>query len=141
MFCLILQLYIPTIFNFGVIIPILKKATLDPNVLDSYCPITLSSTCAKISEEFLIPDDNVSRDQYGFRAGRDTSMACNLIHDIMAHFKQQDSLLFVSSLDAAKCFDRVWHDGLFYKFTGKISKCFWLFLHTWYKNLNACMYE
>ncbi|KAK2141093.1 hypothetical protein LSH36_1164g00034 [Paralvinella palmiformis] len=47
---------VPTCFNTGVIIPILKKATLDPNIPEHYRPITLSSTYSKLFESIIIPD-------------------------------------------------------------------------------------
>ena len=43
------------------------------------------------------------------------------------------------SLDAQKCFDTIWHDGLFYKLKGVLphDDVYWLFLYRWYSCINA----
>ena len=40
--------YVPTTFTHGVIIPVLKKSTLNSNVAANYRPITISSTFSKL---------------------------------------------------------------------------------------------
>ena len=47
--------------------------------------------------------------------------------------------MFACSLDAEKCFDRVWHDGLFYKLLSRIDFRHWLLLYEGYSNLKACV--
>ena len=39
--------YVPNLFTTGVIIPVIKKSTLDPNVVKKYRPITISSVHRK----------------------------------------------------------------------------------------------
>ena len=41
------------------------------------------------------------------------------------------------SLDAQKCFDSIWHDGLFHKLIGKIPDLHWVFLYKWYRASKA----
>ena len=65
--------YVPTCFSTGVIIPILKKATLDPNIPKNYRPITLSSIYSKLFEAVVMPDVDLNSNQFGFRKGCGTS--------------------------------------------------------------------
>ncbi|XP_064625918.1 uncharacterized protein LOC135486751 [Lineus longissimus] len=48
---------VPTCFRTGIIIPLLKKPTLNPNSPNSYRPITLGSTFAKLAELLVTPRD------------------------------------------------------------------------------------
>ena len=47
--------YVPKLFTTGVIIPVIKKSTLDPSVVKNYRPITISSIHTKAIESFIIP--------------------------------------------------------------------------------------
>ena len=76
---------VPSIFETGIIIPILKKPTLDPNTPSNYRPITISSVHSKIVEMTLIPDDTADETQFGFRKGRGTTMAVSLAHDMVKY--------------------------------------------------------
>jgi len=96
---------VPAVFTTGVIIPLLKKPTLNPNIPKHYRPVTISSIHTKVVECLLIPSYDVCNTQFGFREGRGTSMACNLFTDIICHCKSHQSPLFVASLVAEKCFD------------------------------------
>ena len=60
-----------------------------------------------------MPTPVISRNQLGFRADRGASFGISFLHDIVEVFKQDKSPVFVCSLDAQKCFDSIWHDGLF----------------------------
>ena len=73
----------PDILSMGIIIPILKKPTLNPNKPDNYRPITPNSTHIKLIKILMIPSDKSCNSQYVFRQGRGTTMACSLINDLM----------------------------------------------------------
>ena len=60
-------------------------------------------------------DDEEGKTQFGFRKGRSSLMACNILNDVCCLFNDQTPPLFISTLDAVKCFDKTWHPGLFYK--------------------------
>ena len=135
--CILCSNTIPQIFQVGVIIPLLKKSTLDPNSTNSYRPITLSSTHAKMIELFMKPEDDVCSSQFGFRAKRSTAMAGSFLNDILMYFKSKKSSVYICSLDAEKCFDRIWHEGLFHKLYNRIALNYWLFLYKWYKSSSA----
>ena len=54
-------------------------------------------------------------------------MACSLINDLMLNCTARGSPMFICSLDAEKCFDLIWYDGLFYKFIEILPLSHWLF--------------
>ena len=129
---------VPTSFTIGIIVPIFKKPSLNPNTASSYRPVTLSSVYSKLLEMLMMPDDDHLHDsQYGFRKQRGTSLACSLLNDVMAYFKSKKSPVFVCSLDAEKCFDSLWHHALLYKLVDKMPDSHWLTLYRWYTNLKA----
>ena len=119
---------VPSVLVTGIIIPILKKSTLDPNIVNNFRPITLGSTHGKLIEFLILPADMAHPNQFGFRKGRGTAMACNCLNDLSLYCKSKGSLLYICSLDAEKCFDTIWHDGLFYKLLDVLPRSYWLFL-------------
>ena len=121
----------------GLIIPILKKPSLNPNDPGSFRPVTLSSVFSKLLELLMVPPDTVCDLQFGFREKRGTSMACALFNDVLCYYSHKKSPLFVCSLDAEKCFDSIWHKALFFKLKDKIPDCHWMTLHHWYGGLKA----
>ena len=58
------QGYVPTVFHTGLVIPILKKSTLNPNLAKNYRPVTLSSIHTQLVERMLIPEATLSDSQY-----------------------------------------------------------------------------
>ena len=135
--CLLSWNIVPSVFQVGVIVPILKKPTLNPNEESNYRPVTLSSVLSKLLEMLLLPEDNVCKNQFGFRKGRGTAFACTMVNDVKEYFRKTSSPLFVCSLDAEKCFDSICHVSLFMKLRAKIPDKHWILLYRWYKNLKA----
>ena len=109
--------------------PILKNSTLEPNIPNNYRPISLSSVHTKLVEYNLMPEDTDSENLFAFRKGRGTTFATSLLNDTAAYTKARGSPLYVCSLDAEKCFDSIWHPGLFYKLIDIIPNAHWLFLY------------
>ena len=130
---------VPSLFMSGIIVPVIKKSTCDPNLPSSYRPITLSSIYCKIVELIIIPEDIASDIQFGFRKKRGTTMVTCMINDLSAYFISKGSPLYISSLDAEKCFDNIWHAGLMFKLLDVFIPSTWLFLHKWYKSSSACV--
>ena len=84
-----------------------------------------------------MPDDTADETQFGFRKGRGTTTAVSLAHDVVKYMNNKDTPVYICSLDAQKCFDSIWHDGLFHKLTGKIPDLHWIFLYKWYRSSKA----
>ena len=91
---------VPTLSTTGLIVPILKKSTLTPNIAQNYRSITQSSIHTKMVEALILPDTDLFDTQFGFRENRGTAFACNLLNDITSYFKSQNSPVFVAALDA-----------------------------------------
>ena len=123
----------------GVITPILKKPTLDPTLHSNYRPLTMSSVISKLYEELTLPVYEANDSQFGFRESRGCDKACLLLNDVSMLMLERKSPLFLTSLDTAKCFDRVWHTGLFYKLYRCLPIVYWRFYHNWYRTMTACV--
>ena len=128
---------VPACFHTGIIIPILKKPTLDPSKPENYRPITLSSTYSKFVESIIIPDINAELNdyQFGFRTGRSPFHACNIINDTIQYFRHQNSPVYMCTLDAEKCFNSINHVSLLYKLINVLEITHWMLLHRWYNKL------
>ena len=62
---------VPKVFSTGVMVPVLKKPTLDPSKACNYRPITVSSVFSKLFEIMIVPEDvdvPLCDNQFGFRA-------------------------------------------------------------------------
>ena len=60
------EILVPSFLKTGIIIPIWKKATLDPNIPNNNRPITLSSTHGKLIEFLILPQDTAHSNQFGY---------------------------------------------------------------------------
>ena len=118
-----------TLFATGLIVPILKKSILNPNIAQNYRPITLSSIHTKMVEALILPDTNLFDTQFGFRENRGTAFACNILNDSTSYFKSQNSPVFVAALDAETCFDSICHVSLFLKLIHILPIHEWLLLY------------
>ena len=134
------EILVPSFLKTGNIIPILRKATLESNVPNNYRPITLSSTHGKLIEFLILPQYTVHSNKFGTkRKGAHpwsvhlSMICCNIV-------ALQGSNVFICSLDAEKCFDSIWHKGLFYELLDILPKSHWLFLYHWYQsNVMKCV--
>jgi len=128
---------VPKIFETGVIVPILKKPTLDTSDPANFRPITIGSTLGKLAELLVALEHTPCRTQFGFRRGRSTSQAIACISDLATAVNSNGSPLYLCALDAEKCFDCIWHSGLFFKLMEYLSPASWLFLYRWYRRMKA----
>ena len=101
--------------------PVFKKG--DKQLLKNYCPISLLPILGKIFErllynemfEFFIRNDLIYQNQSGFKPGNSCiNQLLAITHEI---YKSFDACLDVRAvfLGISKAFDKVWHQGIFYK--------------------------
>lgn len=114
--------YWPKIWKNGMIMPLLK-AGKNPNLLQSYRPITLLSCLSKVYESIIYTkilnycDDNgvLSHEQFGFKAKHSTTHALTkLMHDVTVALNNRTPTI-ACSLDCFKAFDCTWTEGLLFK--------------------------
>ena len=131
---------VPVSFTQGILVPILKKAHLDPAAAENYRPITISTTFAKLLELHIL-DESHGHDfsdlQFGFIEGLGTDMAASAAHDIISHCNYRGSPVFACSLDAEGAFDSIPHPVLFRKCCDVIPRPLWRLLVTWYGRLTV----
>lgn len=128
---------VPNVLRIGVIIPILKKPTLDVSVFSNYRPITLCSIYAKLLELMMIPECDISEGQYGYRKSKGADFCASMLSDLFSLYNNSGSPVYACSLDAEKCFDSIWHAGLLYKLYSKLNIIHWRFLFNWYSCLTG----
>ncbi|MES9883123.1 MAG: reverse transcriptase family protein [Sedimenticola sp.] len=113
--------YTPPNMKHGIVITLHKggrKRKDDPN---NYRGITLSSCLLKLYERLIYlriykeRSDQISALQGGFQKGLSCIMTSFLLRECISYSKEQGSKLYVCFLDSQKAFDKVWHDGLFFK--------------------------
>ena len=69
-------------------------------------------------------------------------MVCTFINDLLQYCSVKGSNVFICSLDAEKCFDSIWHKGLFHELLDILPKSHWLFLYHWYQsNVMKCVVQ
>ena len=129
---------VPNDFCVGILVPVLKKNTLDPTVPKNYRPITISVIMSKILEHFILEkcgDDTYNEHQYGFISNRGTNMATAVAHDVSAYCAASGSPTFLCSLDAEGAFDNLPHSIMFKRAMNAIPDRCWQILFYWYKNM------
>lgn len=123
-------------------IVMIPKPNKPDNVLTSYRPISLLTTFSKIFEKLLlrrllpilerkkiIPDH-----QFGFRHKHGTPEQC---HRVVAHIRDAlEKKMYCSGvfLDVQKAFDKVWHQGLYFKLKKLLPTPFYHILKSFLNN-------
>ena len=103
-----------------------------------YLQITISTVFSKLFEIIIVPDDvPLCSNQFGFRPNYGVSHGLTLINDLICYNNHNKSNMFLCSLDAEKCFDSIWHNGLFYKLKCVLPLVHWRILYNWYKCLDV----
>ena len=132
---------VPASFSTSVVKPMLKKSGMDPNELDNYRPISLTSVLSKLLELLVLAELESSfapHDlQFGFVQHRGTNEASILISETVQWHLRRGSPVFAANLDARKFFDRIWHDGLFWRLIDLLSPRTWYLLLSWYRDLRG----
>ena len=132
---------VPDSFSTSVVTPILNKPGLDPNLLDNYRPIALTSILSKLLELVILAELELSfvqHDlQFGFAQHRGTTEASLLISETVQWHQRRGSPVFVANLDARKFFDHIWHDGLLWRLIEFVNVRTWCLLLSWYRELRG----
>ncbi len=68
----------------------------------------------------------LSSNQFGFRKGLSTVHPLFILKESAAFMKKDKSACYVASLDAAKAFDSVWRQGLFYKLKDRLCTIYYI---------------
>ena len=119
--------YNPDILKRGVIINLHKGGSKPKDNPDSYRAITLTSIVLKLFESVLLQrcSTNMMTDlniqQCGFQEGLGCLMTSFTLRESVYFTREHGSKLYVCYLDGRQAFDKVWHDGLFYKLQTKID--------------------
>jgi hypothetical protein len=111
---------VPTSVTKGILVPLLKKTSLDQSNPRNYRPVILSSTFSKLIEMYILEkcNESVFSDfQFGFIKGRGTDTAISLTHDIASYFKYNGSQVFMCSLDVEGALDAIPYPVMFMKET------------------------
>jgi len=125
-FCRIFRLSLktgvfPKIWKTAHVVPIHKKG--DRSSVNNYRPISITSCISKVFESIVnehildhIESNNlISDSQYGFRQARSTGDLLTYASHMWSSAAEAFGETRAVSLDVAKAFDRVWHDGLIAK--------------------------
>ena len=111
----------PDYWKYANVQPIHKKG--NRQLKTNYRPISLLPVCGKILEKiifdqlypFLNKNNLISKNQSGFRPGDSTIyQLIDITSNIYESFEKYDETRALF-LDISKAFDKVWHEGLFYK--------------------------
>ena len=79
---------IPNTFCQGLLVPLLKKPTLYPTLLQHYRPVIVSCIVSKLLELYTLDVSGYhefNNLQFGFVAGRGTNMATSLSNDVITY--------------------------------------------------------
>ena len=88
----------PTESTKGILVPVLKKPTLDLASSKNYRPVILSTVYSKLIEKCILQecsDFEFNDAQFGFVKGRGVSTAATLVHDITSYFVNKGSQIYV----------------------------------------------
>ena len=125
---------VPDKFNTSVLIPIPKGNKL--SMPSDYRPISISTPLCTLFEllirksmpflEYLHPN------QFGYKKETSCKSAYFVVNETLNHYKDSNSNCHAVSLDAAKAFDKLWRDGLFFKLIPWTEPGIWRLLYRYY---------
>ena len=108
--------YLPAMMRSGCLTPVLKKGIPPPLDPGSYRGITVTSILAKTLEHVMLQKHQESLTQselqFGFTKSRNPVMAALVLTEAIAEARDQDTPLYVATLDTSKAFDVVDHTSL-----------------------------
>ena len=134
--------HVPSQFQRGSIVPIVKDHQGDKSDMNNYRGITIAPIISKIFEHVLRilfqPFLSTSNYQFGFKRKSSTSLAIHCLKETINYYTSNGSNVYCSYLDASKAFDRLVHAGLFIKLMRRrVPLVFLLVIVMWYANLEC----
>jgi hypothetical protein len=126
------------------IIPVLKNKCGDITDQNNYRPIAITNVLSKVlellilerCESYLYTTDN----QFGFKRKHSVDMCVYILNEVIEYYKQRNTTVFVTYLDATKAFDRVNHWSLFKKLLDRGVPAFLVkILAFWYSHQSMCV--
>ena len=97
--------------------------------MDNYRPISLTTCVSKLLEMLVLDELKANFTphdlQLGFTRQRGTGEASILAIETIQWNRRRDLPVYAANLDARKCFDKIWHDGLFTCLDPYLSRPTW----------------
>ena len=135
--------FTPSIFSNVIFLPLLKDTRKSADDVNNYRPIAITSILSKLFEsylsDFLSPYLISHCNQLGFVKHGGCNKAILALKTVLTYFNNNESPVFISSLDAKKAIDRINHYNfltvlinrgvpknnvmLFYKWISSLSFC------------------
>ena len=115
---------IPISLKTALVRPILKDTSLDPNMLQSYRPVSSLPVLAKILEKVvstrltthISAHKLLDRNQSAYRKFHSTETALLKVHNDILHNLDQDRIVALVTIDVSAAFDTVDHQSLLDRF-------------------------
>ena len=134
--------FVPTQFQRGTIVPLVKDHQGDKGDLNNYRGITIAPIASKVFEHALRivfePSLTTSSYQFGFKKKSSTSLAIHSLKETINYYTSNGSNAYISFLDASKAFDRLVHAGLFLKLLQRrVPLIFLNVIIMWYSDIQC----
>ena len=134
--------FVPSSFQFGVIVPIPKDKHGDLSNLDMYRGITLTPAISRLFESILLAKyGNILHShclQYGFKKDSSCTHALFNFTESVRFYNKRGSKVYCAFLDASKAFDKVLISGLIAKLIKRQAPlAFIRILVSWYGSLQC----
>jgi len=101
------------------IVPIVKKKGLNATKVGNYRPIALATCFSKILEKLLLTRSldklDTEDNQFGYKKKIGTEMAIFTLKQVISHYIENDTPVYVVCLDASQAFNKVDHRKLLLK--------------------------
>lgn len=126
----------PTYFNTGKIIPIVKDENQSTCDISNIRPITISDTLSNIFEKivlFELEKNNLNHKlQFGFKKNSSCNHAIFVLKETATFYNCRSKCLYACAIDASKAFDKINRFALMYKLITKVEASVWRALYIYY---------
>ena len=132
--------YLPPAMIKTTIVPIVKNKCGNISESNNYRPITLATIISKLFESVLLVKCEDYSNQFGFKKGHITDLCIYALTGYIEYYKNRNTSVFVTMLDASKAFDRVNFWLLFQKLLSRNVPLFIVrILAMWYTHQKICI--